>query len=274
MAKIISEEMAASNNGMSTTDRQVSVSSVAVFLDKLINAPGSTRPEETGPLKFPHLQRFDSSRVPQVSLYNYMDRLKKYTHCDTAFIVALIYIDRISAEDPNFVLAPKNVHRLLLTCTTLAEKYINDVPYINTFYANVGGISLEELNRLEVILLNALMWRLGVSPEEYDRKEEEVRIAFVDALCASECTDWIVVKEAVCETQQEAVCETQQEAVCETQREDTCEKKRSNSEVSMHGSTISGSTISGDTESLSSSSQSTDSGSDSDSDSESACVID
>jgi hypothetical protein len=193
----------------------VSISSIAGFLDTLLNASFAGVPNRpAGPApQFPLLGRFDSSQVPEICLYDYLERLKAFSKSDTSLVVALIYIDRILEADSNFVLTNLNVHRLLLTCTTVAEKYLNDIPYVNTHYATFGGVSLEELNRLEVLLLYGLKWRLRVSPEEYDKKQEAVRHAFMEALCASDATDWIVVKEATCEMRRDTVqCDT-----CETQ---------------------------------------------------------
>jgi hypothetical protein len=163
----------------------VSVPSVAILVDRLIAARMSSsssscsaETEDTGPLKIPQLRRFESSRFPQISIHDYVERLKKFGHFDTALVVALVYMDRLIAADPNFAVTYRNVHRLLLTCATVAEKYYNDIYYCNTYYANVGGIGLPELNRLEVTLLYALMWRLKVSDEEFSAKQRELSRAF------------------------------------------------------------------------------------------------
>lgn len=228
----IDENVLASENGMTTTQQGLSVSSIAIFLDKLITENASLRAVGTAtaaaPLRIPLLQRFDSAEVPPISLCDYMEHLRKYAHFDTtSLLIALIYIDRISSNDSTFFLTYRNVHRLLLTCTTVAEKYTNDKPYINAHYAVAGGVCFEELNRLEVIVLKALQWRLGVSQEEYDEIQEEVTRAFVHVLSASDTAERTLLKEAV------------------------IEKKRSHSESSMQASTISGSTISADSESVS-----------------------
>jgi hypothetical protein len=225
----------ASTDDMSTTHARVSNSSFTVFVDTLMTESAS---EESAPLRIPQLQRFDSSKVPPISLYDYMERLTKYGHFDTSPTLALIYLERLLAADSNFAVTSRNVHRLLITCMTVAEKYINDQPYVNSYYASVGGLRLEELNRLEAILARALSWRLGASPQEYNKKLEEVRLAFVGTLSASAATEWILVKEATVETH------------CA----EACEKKGcgSPSDSSMQASTNSGSasTVSG-SESLS-----------------------
>ena len=138
-------------------------------------------------------------------------------------------------SSPKFKCDPRhrNVHRLLLTCATVAEKYYNDIYYCNTYYANVGGISLGELNRLEAILLNTLMWQMGVSQEEYDEKKEALRHSLADALSASRTSrggswkEWIILKEGV----------------CEKEREEVWEKQQPNSASSMQATTISGFTL-------------------------------
>jgi hypothetical protein len=226
----------------------VSVSSIAAFLEKLISkrAPPSAVGHENAP-PLPVLERFDSSKIPQISLSKYLERLKNLGHLDTSFLVALIYIDRISAADSNFAVTERNVHRLFLTCTVVAEKFMNDDVYVNTYYASVGGVSLRELNRLEAILLNTLMWQMGVSQEEYDEKKEALRHSLADALSASRTSrggswkEWIILNEGV----------------CEKEREEVWEKQQPNSASSMQATALSGSTISGDTESISDSDSAT-----------------
>jgi hypothetical protein len=232
MTMYCDEDMAsvASTEEMSTPDAHVSNSSFAVFLDTLINERVS---EETGPLRIPQLQRFDSSKLPPISLYDYTERLVKYAHFDKSPVLALIYMERLLAADSNFAISFRNVHRLLITCMTVAEKYLNDQPYVNSYYASVGGLRLEELNRLEAILARALAWRLGASQQDYNKKLEEVRLAFVGTLSASLATEWILVQDESVETHSGAACE----------------KKGwdSPSDSSLQASTISGSasTISG-----------------------------
>jgi hypothetical protein len=241
MANDCTEKIHSSSHDTSKTNQAVSVSSVAAFLEKLISekaSPSAVPNEKTALL--PCLHRFDSSKIPQISLLKYTERLKNLGHCHTSFLIALIYIDRILAADSNFALTKRNVHRLFLTCTIVAEKFMNDDVYVNSHYAAVGGVCLREMNRLEIIVLHTLMWRLGVSPEEYNEKREDLRHSLADASSASRTKsdggswkEWIMV----------------QEAVCETAREEVCEKKLSNSELSMQEAiTISGSTVSGDTD--------------------------
>merc|ERR1719183_2830137 len=176
---------------------------LAILLDNQIarhvaSADAQRKAETEAP---PQLRRFDSSRFPQISILDYCERLKKFAHFDTALVVALIYIDRLVAADSNFLVTHRNIHRLLLTCATVAEKYYNDIYYCNTYYANVGGINLAEMNRLEVTLLYALMWRLKVSDEEFAEKQRQLSCAFDINSSNSAPEAWIEVDKPKSENQ-------------------------------------------------------------------------
>lgn len=51
----------------------------------------------------------------------------------------------------------------------LAIKYNEDDYYSNTFYAKVGGITLEEINKLEAEFLKHLTFTVFVDEELYNK---------------------------------------------------------------------------------------------------------
>lgn len=57
------------------------------------------------------------------------------------------------------------IHRLLLTCLLLAAKVLDDGGYYNKTYAFLGGISLSEMNKLEIALLSKLNYTTHVTRE-------------------------------------------------------------------------------------------------------------
>ena len=59
-------------------------------------------------------------------------------------------------------------YRLILAAALVTSKFYNDVFYGNHFIAYIGGVSLEELNHLELAFLDYLDWRLWVDPSQYD----------------------------------------------------------------------------------------------------------
>lgn len=68
----------------------------------------------------------------------------------SVFVYSLALIDRAQLYNPNFIIHKKNVHRLLLVTNVISTKYLDDMYYKNSFYSNVGGISLKLLNELEL----------------------------------------------------------------------------------------------------------------------------
>uniref|UniRef100_A0A7S4M8A4 Cyclin N-terminal domain-containing protein n=1 Tax=Prymnesium polylepis TaxID=72548 RepID=A0A7S4M8A4_9EUKA len=62
-----------------------------------------------------------------------------------------------------------NIHRLLVTALLVASKATDDVFHANLFMAQCGGISVSELNKLEIKLCRRLSWRLMPSPEQLHR---------------------------------------------------------------------------------------------------------
>ena len=87
---------------------------------------------------------------------------------EESFILALIYLDRITARDRNFVINSYCIHRLFLSGLVIAAKFFEDKYYKNSYYARVGGISNPELNVLESQFLQMIDFKLFVSTEEYE----------------------------------------------------------------------------------------------------------
>ncbi|GBG26886.1 Cyclin-U1-1 [Hondaea fermentalgiana] len=124
---------------------------------------------------------FDGPSVPEISMENYLYRLAGYLNQWQgekaggtslglrALIMGLVYVDRLCARDPGMMLSPVNIHRICMTTTLVAVKSIEDAPFLNSFWCQVGGVSLHELNALELHLLKRLDWDVNVSREEFDR---------------------------------------------------------------------------------------------------------
>eukprot|EP01062_Namystynia_karyoxenos_P073025 TRINITY_DN6979_c0_g3_i1.p1 TRINITY_DN6979_c0_g3~~TRINITY_DN6979_c0_g3_i1.p1 ORF type:complete len:271 (+),score=67.51 TRINITY_DN6979_c0_g3_i1:107-814(+) len=111
---------------------------------------------------------YDAKTVPPVSLHEYIRRWARYTRCGTvAVIVAVIFLDRACVRSSRTV-TPWNVHRMLLAALTLAAKWYTDTPYRNTHYAEVGGVTLSELNKLEATILADMDWAISVTPTDLD----------------------------------------------------------------------------------------------------------
>ncbi|EMS47431.1 hypothetical protein TRIUR3_19932 [Triticum urartu] len=77
--------------------------------------------------------------------------------------------ERNDARARGFALAVDSysVHRLLITTVLAAVKFMDDVCYNNAYFAKVGGISLVEMNYLEVDFLFGVGFDLNVTPETF-----------------------------------------------------------------------------------------------------------
>ncbi|EDO17710.1 hypothetical protein Kpol_1033p13 [Vanderwaltozyma polyspora DSM 70294] len=68
-----------------------------------------------------------------------------------------------------FVMDSYNIHRLIIAGVTVSTKFFSDLFYSNSRYARVGGISLQELNNLELQFLLMCDFHLLISVEELQR---------------------------------------------------------------------------------------------------------
>jgi hypothetical protein len=85
-----------------------------------------------------------------------------------SYVVALIYLDRVTALKPEIVLSNFCIHRLFLTALIISVKFYEDKYYKNSYYAKVGGISNIEVNTLEHEFLIYIDFGLFVKTEEYE----------------------------------------------------------------------------------------------------------
>lgn len=134
---------------------------------------------------------FRGKHIPQITLEHYFQRIQKY--CPTTndvFLSLLVYFDRISKrcnssnnnnsgginqsttqqqQAQAFVMDSHNIHRLLIAGVTVSTKFFSDFFYSNSRYARVGGISLQELNHLELQFLVLCDFELLISVNELQR---------------------------------------------------------------------------------------------------------
>lgn len=153
---------------------------------------------------------FHARTLPSIDILGYLSRILKYSPCGTeVFLAQLVYIRRLSVNK-NFLYKPDllpfegdssdidqlqsrlestqispmktgivvdsyNIHRLLITSSLVAIKFLSDVFYTNLHVSRteqssddlgVGGVPLNELNQMELEFLKLSNFSLMVSPEE------------------------------------------------------------------------------------------------------------
>ena len=111
---------------------------------------------------------FSHSREAEISLFDYLSRIYKYSVInDSTLIMSLIYIDRI-CKNKGVKLNKHNIHRILFCAILASIKFNEDKLYPNSFYANIAGISVEELLKLESAFLQLIDFKLFISDEIYN----------------------------------------------------------------------------------------------------------
>ncbi|KAJ2781057.1 Pho80p cyclin [Coemansia javaensis] len=114
--------------------------------------------------------RFHSRAPPGISVADYMQRVARYASLEPAcLLIMLIYVDRICERNPTFTISSLTVHRFIIAAATVACKTLCDAYCTNLHYAKVGGVSMHELNSLEVEILHMLGWHLVATQEQLEQ---------------------------------------------------------------------------------------------------------
>ena len=112
---------------------------------------------------------FDHDNIPKISLFNYLLRIKKYSRIEnSSIIIALIYIDRI-CKKKKIVLTKYNIHRIILSSILISIKNNEDIIYDNLYFSKIGGVTPDELFKLEKEFLKIIDFELYVSDELYNK---------------------------------------------------------------------------------------------------------
>lgn len=102
-----------------------------------------------------------SRAPPSISIPDYLSRLTLHSSLQPSILLSMVYyIDILSTLYPTFTISSLTVHRFLITAATVASKGLCDSFLTNSFYAKVGGVSLMELNLLELEFLTRTGWRI------------------------------------------------------------------------------------------------------------------
>ena len=119
-----------------------------------------------------------SKLIPVLTLEQYLVRIIKYTEVEkNTLITAYLYIIKLIKKE-NFILSINNIYRLLLGSVVLAKKVLEDIKYKNSFYCEIGGLSVLEFNKIEYSLFTRLNFDVNPKREEI----KEVYIKIIDSL--------------------------------------------------------------------------------------------
>jgi hypothetical protein len=98
-----------------------------------------------------------------ITLEDYINRLIKSFNINNSIMIgAIIYLERLNININIF-----NIHKILLISLLLSSKFIEDSNYKNKYWAHYGGISLDSLNKLEVLYLVKIQYNLYITTNEF-----------------------------------------------------------------------------------------------------------
>lgn len=118
---------------------------------------------------------FYSKTIPFLSLEKFLIRIIKYTEAENnTLLTAYLYIINLIKKE-NYVLSLNNIYRLLLGAVVLAKKTLEDLTYKNSYYCQIGGMSLEELNNIELSLFFRIDFHTNPKKEELDNIYELIK---------------------------------------------------------------------------------------------------
>jgi len=96
-------------------------------------------------------RKFFSKSVPKVGVEEYMNRIQKFCPLSTAvWLAAGSYMLRLCVIDQSVPLTYRTMHRLILACTLVAMKALEDHRWPQKRFAAVGGVDEASLSRLEL----------------------------------------------------------------------------------------------------------------------------
>ncbi|KAK7197049.1 cyclin 10 [Novymonas esmeraldas] len=132
---------------------------------------------------------FSTREVPAISVHDYLKRVVKYTYVSPSVLVcACLYIDRLLCMHPGMLLHPYNVFKFFLTSTRLASKIMDTRTLNNHDFSVVGGVTNDDLNALEFLMVELLQNRLYFSRETFNDYCRPLRMQA--AHLSDEASDW------------------------------------------------------------------------------------
>ena len=111
---------------------------------------------------------FHAQTVPAITIPAYLARINKYSKYSQGVVVAaMIYLQRVIRKHPHIIVSSRTAHRLIISAIVVSAKFNDDSHLQNSCYAQIGGICVKELNRLEVHFLDLIRFQLFITESEY-----------------------------------------------------------------------------------------------------------
>lgn len=111
-----------------------------------------------------------------IPLSEYAIRLGTYLHCsDSAFYASAIICHRLHQVAPRLFCA-RSIHKIVATCSVVGAKFVDDRFFSNTYYGECAGVSLQEMNIMELCLLKFLDFKVFVANQELVEMKKRLHV--------------------------------------------------------------------------------------------------
>ena len=115
-----------------------------------------------------------AASVPvEVFVESLVEMNQALTHDNTSVVMMMIYVQRVLSSR-SLAVSCQNVFRLLLAGQLCAVKYHADELLFNSEYARIIGLTVPDVNGLELGFLNLLRFELFASAEEFALMNQEL----------------------------------------------------------------------------------------------------
>jgi hypothetical protein len=109
-----------------------------------------------------------SRHTHPISIESYIVRLVTYMRCSlSCLILSMIYIDRLNNRIDGGVVHCRTIHRLIIGTMVISAKYIEDSHQPMSYYAQCGGITVDDLLTLEASICKEVGYMLYVSKRQF-----------------------------------------------------------------------------------------------------------
>ena len=146
---------------------------ILLLLEETVKDNDSIQQDQTAPV-------FTNTQVPNISIRDYFSRLVRYFRMDKwSMLLCVHHLEALMQSSTDIQFDKFTSHRLLGTSAVLAFKF-NDCEHGDnrtsaSYMASILGVQRDDLNRMECAAIQALDYRLFVSPENCDRIDTTIR---------------------------------------------------------------------------------------------------
>lgn len=122
------------------------------------------------------IQAFRPEALPTNSFKKWVATILSTTQVtDKVIILALLFIYRLKTYNPTVKGRSGSEYRLLTVALMLGNKFLDDNTYTNNTWAEVSGISVQEIHVMEVEFLSNMRYSLLASQEQWDEWHQKLR---------------------------------------------------------------------------------------------------